>query len=203
MTSSRSSSDTSLNGLALEAVEHRLQALSEYLAVYRAGLASGVGGWQWRQVRVLRSDIARLQAWWWYLSGRQRGASWVPWLDRLAALLVPMLPLRKVKTRRRHAARTMRRIGSHSLVQRAYLNLEEDLQGQLLTRRLTAKQFPGRVTEAQINHSESRLAQAVLLSRECLPESRHVAICCELLRAVMVIRQRLGLPLPMARVMEP
>ena len=67
MTFSRSSSDTSLNGLALEAVEHRLQALSEYLAVYRAGLASGVGGWQWRQVRVLRSDIARLQAWWWYL----------------------------------------------------------------------------------------------------------------------------------------
>ncbi|MCK0154700.1 hypothetical protein MWU49_13350 [Alcanivorax sp. S6407] len=203
MTSSRSPSSDSLNGLALEAVEHRLQALSEYLAVYRAGLASGVGGWQWRQARVLHSDIARLQAWWWYLSSLQRGAGWVRWLNKLSRLLLPMIPLRKDKPRRRHAARTMRRLGSHSLVLRAYVTLEEDLQGRLLTYRLTARQFPGRISEGQIEKLEVRLGQAALLRRDCLPEPRHVAICCQLLRAVMVLRQGLGLPLPAARVVEP
>lgn len=203
MTSTRSSSNDSLNGVALEAVEHRLQALSEYLAVYRAGLASGVGGWQWRQVRVLRSDIARLQAWWWYLNSQQRNAGWVRWLDKLSALLIPMMPLKKDKPRRRHPARTMRRLGSYSLVLRAYVTLEEDVQGQLLTRRLTAKQFPARVTDAQLRQLEYRLEQASMLRRHHLPEPRHVSVCCQLLRAVMVLRQGLGLPLPMARVMEP
>lgn len=203
MTSSRSSSNDSLNGLALEAVEHRLQALSEYLAVYRAGLASGVGGCQWRQARVLRSDISRLQAWWWYLSSQQRGAGWVRLMDWLVRWLAPMVPLRKEKPRRRHSARSMRRLGSFSLVMRAYVTLEEDLQGQLLTRRLTAKQFPGRVNPTQVSQLEARLEQAILLRRTCLPEPRKVAICCQLLRLVMVLRQWLGLPLPTARVLEP
>lgn len=203
MTSTGSSSSDSLNGLALEAVEHRLQALSEYLAVYRAGLASGVGGWHWRQARVLRSDIARLQAWWWYLSGQRRGASWVRWVDKLVALVAPMLPLRKERPRRRHPARTMRRLGSYSLVLRAYATLEEDLQGQLLTRRLTASQFPGRVTASQLSQLEARLTEATALRHDSLPEPRHVAVCCQLLRAVMVLRQGLGMPLQLARVVEP
>ena len=203
MLSTRSSGSDSLNGLALEAVEHRLQALSEYLAVYRAGLASGAGGLQWRQARVLRSDIARLQAWWWYLNSRQQGAGWLRLLDRLVCLLVPLIPLKKDRPRRRHVSRTMRRLGSYSLVLRAYVTLEEDLQGQLLTRRLTAKQFPGRVTESQITQLEDRLAKAARLRREGLPEARQVAICCQLLRAIMILRQGLGLPLPTAQVVEP
>ena len=203
MTSPRSSSNDSLNGVALEAVEHRLQALSEYLAVYRAGLASGVGGWQWRQARVLRSDIARLQAWWWYLSSVRRGAGWVRWLDKLVVLLLPLIPLKKDKPRRRHSAQTMRRLGSYSLVVRAYATLEEDLQGQLLTRRLTAKQFPGRVTDSQLRELESQLEHASQLRQHGLPEPRHVAVCCQVLRAVMVLRHGLGLPLQLARVMEP
>lgn len=203
MSSTRSSSTDSLNGLALEAVAHRLQALSEYLAVYRAGLASGVGGRQWRQARVLRSDIARLQAWWWYLNRRESGAGWVRLLDWLAGVLAPMLPLKKDKPRRRHAARSMRRLGSYSLVMRAYVTLEEDLQGQLLTRRLTAKQFPGRVSDAQLKQLEARLAMATALRRQNLPDPRQVAVCCQLLRTVMVLRNGLGLPLQMARVMEP
>ncbi|KGD64704.1 hypothetical protein Y5S_02070 [Alcanivorax nanhaiticus] len=203
MTSPSLSSSDSLHGLALEAVEHRLQALSEYLAVYRAGLASGAGGWQWRQVRVLRSDIARLQAWWWYLNSQQHGAGWVLLVDKLAGLIAPWLPSRRDRPRRRHVSRTMRRLGSHSLVLRAYITLEEDLQGQLLTRRLTAKQFPARVSEVELARLESRLAEAARLRRNLLPDSRRVAVCCQLLRAVMVLRQGLGMPLPVARTVEP
>ena len=53
--------------LALTAVEHRLQALGEYLAVYRASYASSGEGRHYARVRMLRKDIGRLRAWWWYL----------------------------------------------------------------------------------------------------------------------------------------
>ena len=42
--------------LALTAVEHRLQALGEYLAVYRASYASSGEGRHYARVRMLRKD---------------------------------------------------------------------------------------------------------------------------------------------------
>ena len=46
--------------LALTAVEHRLQALGEYLAVYRASYASSGEGRHYARVRMLRKDICLL-----------------------------------------------------------------------------------------------------------------------------------------------
>ena len=63
--------------LARDAVENRLQALSEYLAVYRASYASSGSSRLYARIRVIRNDMARLRAWWWYLGVQQRGASFV------------------------------------------------------------------------------------------------------------------------------
>ena len=82
--------------LALTAVEHRLQALGEYLAVYRASYASSGEGRHYARVRMLRQDIGRLLAWWWYLHATRRGASWLPlimlslafWWAMISAMLM-------------------------------------------------------------------------------------------------------------------
>ena len=66
--------------LGLEAVETRLQALQEYLAVYRASFASSGSADSHARVRVLRRDVSRLRAWGWYLIACRDGARWLPCL---------------------------------------------------------------------------------------------------------------------------
>ena len=136
--------------LAGQAVAHRLRALNEYLAVYRATRASGGEAHTTQRIRELRSDVARLRAWGWYLSAKERGASWIPALQRLAAALSVLVSVNLVAQRRHPRGAALQHLSSYSLVERAYAALEDDTQGQLLTLRLAQMQRQLARAELQI-----------------------------------------------------
>lgn len=188
--------------LAQEAVENRLQALSEYLAVYRASYASSGDGRQYARIRVMRNDIARLRAWWWYLAAVQRSAGWLPMFHRLVeALAMFVAPVRGSRKRRHHSP-MMRHVNSYSLIERAYAALEEDVQGQLLTLRLVQRQRPTDSRSREIALLEKRLQAVALLRSSGLPEARRLTVICHLLHWVLTLRQWLGLQLPMTNTVD-
>ncbi|MCG8392130.1 MAG: hypothetical protein MI745_03515 [Pseudomonadales bacterium] len=188
--------------LAMEAVESRLQALGEYLAVYRASYASGNGAQNYARIRVLRNDIGRLRAWWWYLQACRRGAAWVPLLHRVVAILAVLVPVRRPSRRRRHVSRSMRHLSSYSLIERAYAALEDDEQGRLLTLRLAQYHRPTDSRSRDIAITQQRLADIAALRTEELPEPRQVSVTCYLLNAAMVARRCLGLRLPITNTVD-
>ncbi|MED5390042.1 MAG: hypothetical protein VX793_14370 [Pseudomonadota bacterium] len=188
--------------LALMAVEHRLQALGEYLAVYRASYASSGEGRHYARVRMLRKDIGRLRAWWWYLQATRRGASWLPLVDRLAsALAIFVSPVRR-GGRRRHSSGMMRHLTSYSLIERAYAALEDDLQGQLLTLRLAQYQRPTDSRDRDITVLQRQLGEVAALRGSELPDSRRLTVICHLLHRVLTVRHWLGLQLPLANMVD-
>lgn len=188
--------------LALTAVEHRLQALGEYLAVYRASYASSGEGRHYARVRMLRQDIGRLRAWWWYLHATRRGASWLPLLHRLVDLLAMFVSPVRRGGRRRHSSGMLRHLSSHSLIERAYAALEEDMQGQLLTVRLAQYQRPTDSRSREISLLQHQLEEVAALRRRGLPEPRRLTAICHILYRVMTVRQWLGLQLPLANQVD-
>ncbi|WP_372635329.1 hypothetical protein [Alcanivorax jadensis] len=188
--------------LALTAVEHRLQALGEYLAVYRASYASSGEGRHYARVRMLRKDIGRLRAWWWYLQATRRGASWLPLLERVVGLLAVFVsPVRRGGSRR-HSSGMLRHLSSHSLIERAYAALEDDLQRQLLTLRLAQYQRPTDSRGREINMLQRQLEEVAVLRASGLPEPRRLTAICHVLHRVMTVRQWLGLQLPLANLVD-
>jgi len=189
--------------LGLEAVETRLQALQEYLAVYRASFASSGSADSHARVRVLRRDVSRLRAWGWYLMGCRDDARWVPAVQWLARVLSVLVVQQRQRPRRRQRSRAMRHLSSYSLVERAYVALEDDIQGQLLTLRLAQRQRPNEVRSRQITAMERQVEEGVLLRLFSLPQARQMTVICHLLRGCMVLRSCLGLRLPLADRVEP
>ena len=188
--------------LALTAVEHRLQALGEYLAVYRASYASSGEGRHYARVRMLRKDIGRLRAWWWYLQATRDGAPWVPLLDRLAGGLATFVSPVRRGGHRHHSSGMLRHLTSYSLIERAYAALEDDLQGQLLTLRLAQYQRPTDSRSREISLLQRQLGEVAALRGSELPEHRRLTAICHLLHGIMTVRQWLGMQLPLANQVD-
>lgn len=188
--------------LGLEAVETRLQALQEYLAVYRASLASSGSADNHARVRVLRRDVSRLRAWGWYLMACRNGASWLPVVQWLARVMSTFVVPQRPRSRRRQRTRTMRHLSSFSLVERAYVALEDDMQGQLLTLRLAQRQRPNDLRPRQIAALERQVDEVVLLRLSGLPQARQITVICHLLTWTMALRYCLGLRLPLADMVD-
>lgn len=115
--------------LALEAVDTRIQALQEYLTVYRAG-ARGRGR-RGPRLRELRHDIERLEAWAWYLRAGERRPAWWRLISAMADSLGGQRRARAGQ--RRHQRHGVQRLSTFSVIDRAYVALMEDFQGRLLT----------------------------------------------------------------------
>lgn len=115
--------------LAADAIRNRIQALNEYLTVYRAG-ARGRGR-RAHNVRELGHDIQRLQAWAWYLDAASRGPIWWRFLTLFGGRFGGNHRARVGQ--RRHQRQGMQRLSSFSVIDRAYVALMEDFQGRLLT----------------------------------------------------------------------
>lgn len=188
--------------LALTAVENRLQALGEYLAVYRASYASSGEGRHYARVQMLRKDIGRLRAWWCYLQAIRRGASWLPLVNRLTEGLAAFVSPVRRSGRRRQSTGMLRHLTSHSLIERAYAALEDDLQGQLLTLRLAQYQRPIDSRSREIALLQRQLEEVAELRRSGLPEPRRLTAICHLLHWAMTVRQWLGLRLPLANLVD-
>ena len=184
--------------LELEAVRTRLQALQEYLAVYRASFASSGSADSYARVRVLRRDVSRLRAWGWYLMGCRDGARWLPVVQWLARVLSVFVMPQRHRSRRRQPLRAMRHLSSYSLVERAYAALEDDIQGRLLTLRLAQGERPTGLRSRQITMLERQVDEAVRLRLCGLPQARQMTVICHLLAWAMALRSCLGLRLPLA-----
>ncbi|MDX1802813.1 MAG: hypothetical protein R3292_01945 [Alcanivorax sp.] len=184
--------------LGVEAVEMRIQALSEYLAVYRATHASESGRPVYGRIRELRRDIWRLRGWGWYLSSRQQQAPWIAMLQSLARCLAMMLPVQRPNKRRRTVSSATRRLGSLSLLDRAYQALEEDIQGRLLTLRLAQSRRPNGDWGVEIAELEGKAALLAQARQDEFRKGRQVAVICSLLGAVLRLRHWFGLAAPVA-----
>ncbi|MCQ6260576.1 hypothetical protein MLD55_01400 [Alcanivorax sp. MM125-6] len=184
--------------LTVDAVENRALALREYLVVYRAGVGPRRGRQQ--RLRELRYDIARLQAWAWYLRATERRPAW--W--RLLHLLGGWFGAgRQEKPGRRHQRRAgIQRLSAFSVVDRAYAAQIEDFQGRLLTLGLN---HPPLSEERQrcrrlLEDDVERLRQ----ERDRLTgEAGRVAVVCWLLGRLVRVRGWLGLNKGAARAMDP
>lgn len=121
--------------LAVEAVSRRIQALTEYLSLYRAGASGRVR--QARRLRELRYDIQRLEAWAWYLDAACRRPWWWHGLRLLGRALsagkTGRVGQRRHPPHPRHPRRNMQRLSTFSIIDRAYAALLEAFQGGLLT----------------------------------------------------------------------
>ena len=188
--------------LAGQAVAHRLRALNEYLALYRATRASGGEAHTTQRIRELRSDVARLRAWGWYLSAKERGASWIPALQRLAAALSVLVSVNLVAQRRHPRGAALQHLSSYSLVERAYAALEDDTQGQLLTLRLAQMQRPALDYQRNLDILDARLADLAALRLNGLPEPGQVTVVCHVLRGVMAVGGALGFSFPSAQPVD-
>ncbi|EKF73716.1 hypothetical protein A11A3_12158 [Alcanivorax hongdengensis A-11-3] len=188
--------------LGMEAAETRIQALSEYLAVYRASQASPSGRRFYGRIRELRHDIWRLKAWSWYLSARQARPAWLAPLLVLARLLAGLVPAAPVRQRSALSARTALRLSTRSLLDRAYQALDEDIQGRLLTLRLAQRQRPATSRDEEIARLESRAALLAEAQRHDLRHSSQVAVICTVLAAVLRLRHWFGLPLPVIKTVD-
>ena len=188
--------------LGLEAVETRLQALQEYLAVYRASFASSGSADSHARVRVLRRDVSRLRAWGWYLMARRDGAGWLPAVQWLARVFSVFMVPQRHRSRRHQRSRAMRHLSSYSLIERAYAAQEDDIQGRLLTLRLAQRQNPNDLRAREIKRLEREVDEVVLLRLAGLPEARQLTVICHLLTWTMGLRSCLGLRLPLADVAD-
>jgi len=177
--------------LAIEALQSRARALSEYHSVYRAGAGPRARGRRHQRVRELRHDIIRLQAWAWYLSMADRRPWWWRALYRLGGLVGR--DRREGAGQRRQRRPGIQRLSSFSVVDRAYVAHMEDFQGRLLTLRLAQQNRP----DAHRAACQQRLEAAVKRldeHRECLvANAGRMAVICWMLARVLRVRGWLGL----------
>lgn len=180
--------------LALEAVEARLQALHEYLTVYRAG-ARGRGRRRER-LRELRRDIDRLESWGWYLRAAQGRPLWWRLLTWVAALLGGRRRGRpgQRQPRRRHG---IQRLSAFSVIDRAYVALAEEYQGRLLTLGLT----PGGGA-ARRQHCHRKVAALEALRAGLAGDAGRVAVICGVLGLVRRCGGLVGLNPAPARTVD-
>lgn len=186
--------------LAIEAVDNRILALSEYLTVYRAG-AGLVGLRRSRRMRELRHDIARLHAWRYYLRGAARRPLWWRCLHGLCDWLGGRLGADQ-PGRRQQWRVGVQRLSAFSVVDRAYAALLEDRQGRLLTLGLAPTPFTADLQTLR----ESLLNDVACLQderRELAKHAGRVRVVCGLLGRWVRARGWLGFPEGGARVMEP
>lgn len=187
--------------LESQAVEHRLQALNEYLAVYRASQASCPRPAYQAAVRELSRDILRLRAWGWYLQLRQQGARWLGCLHVFVSLFAALVPVRQGFGKRRARSQWMSRLSSYSLVERAYAALEDELQGRLLTLRLAQHRRPTDKRAETMAHLSSHLEQLSQLRCQHLPNPAELSVICALLGALLRLRQWAGMEAPLTNMM--
>lgn len=173
--------------LAIEAVTARANALNEYLIVYRAG--AGQRGRRVQSVRELRYDIERLRAWAWYLGASSRR----PWWWRLVTRLGGLFASRPKKSngRRRDPRRSMQRLSSFSVIDRAYAARQEDFQGYLLTLALPQAE-PARSEACRARLTQKVDALRGLRGALAADAGRATAVCV-LLAGVVRLRGWLGL----------
>lgn len=163
--------------LAAEAVESRIQALNEYLTVYRAG-ARGRGR-RAHNVRELCHDIQRLEAWGWYVSAARRQPLWWRLLTGLGGAFGGQRRARPGQ--RRHQRQGMQRLSSFSVIDRAYMALMEDFQGQLLTLSL--------VHDGGDSYCRARLTEKVAvlarLREDLAADAGRISVVCAVLALLM------------------
>ncbi|WP_101675786.1 hypothetical protein [Alloalcanivorax mobilis] len=178
--------------LAIEAVTGRAGALNEYLVVYRAG--AGRRGRRVRSVRELRYDIERLRAWAWYLAASSRR----PWWWRLVTHLGGLFGRRRREAngRRRDPRRSMQRLSSFSVIDRAYAALQEDFQGRLLT--LALPQTEPERSAACRAHLTDKVDTLRGLRGALVADAGRAAVVCVLLAGVLRLRGWLGLDVGLA-----
>ncbi|MCH2555793.1 MAG: hypothetical protein MK005_00670 [Alcanivorax sp.] len=185
--------------LALEAVDNRIVALTEYLTVYRAG-AGPPGRARHQRMRELRHDIARLCAWGHYLRGAARRPLWWRGLRRLGIWFGGERHARPGRRRQHRAG--VRRLSAFSVVDRAYAAQLEDYQGRLLTLGLArgslADDLPA--TRQRLQGSVDRLQQE---RRLLAADAGRVAVVCWMLSRVVRVRGWLGLSERRAGILDP
>ncbi|MBL7250902.1 hypothetical protein ACLD02_02275 [Alloalcanivorax sp. C16-2] len=184
--------------LAVDAVENRALALREYLVVYRAGVGPRRGRQQ--RLRELRYDIARLQAWGWYLRAGERRPLWWRFLHMLGGWFGAG---RKERPGRRHQRRAgIQRLSAFSVVDRAYVAQIEDFQGRLLTLGLSHPPLSeelrrcSRVLEENVRHLSDERDRLTA-------EAGRIAVVCWLLGRLLRVRGWLGLNNSASRAMDP
>lgn len=166
--------------LALEAVEARIQALQEYLTVYRAG--SRGRGHRGPRLRELRRDIQRLEAWGWYLRAGERRPSWWRLLTTSADALGGQRRARAGQ--RRHQRHGVQRLSTFSVIDRAYVALMEDFQGRLLTLSL--------VPDGGDPRCRARLGEKVTIIEELRTDLARRAGRVTVICAVLAVVRRWG-----------
>ncbi|GAA5132884.1 hypothetical protein [Alloalcanivorax gelatiniphagus] len=185
--------------LAIEAVENRIVALTEYLLVYRAG-AGSPGRGRHQRIRELRHDIARLRAWGQYLRGADHRPLWWRLLRRLGTWLGGARHARPGHRCARRAG--VQRLSAYSVVDRAYAAQMEDCQGRLLTLGLAAGPWV-----ADLRASRERLLAEVELlrdeRRQLAEEAGRVAVVCWVLSRTARVRGWLGFSEGSSRIMDP
>ncbi|AFT72501.1 hypothetical protein B5T_04241 [Alloalcanivorax dieselolei B5] len=173
--------------LALCAIQGRVQALQEYLAVSRS-LARN----RHARARELRRDIRRLRAWALYLSESRRRPWWWRWLSH-GARRTSVEPGTSGTGRSGLGVTGVQRLSAFSVVERAYAALQEEYQGRLLTLRLAQSRHPLPNRIAVIDEMQQRV-QLLTSMRALL--ARHpagVALVCSVISPALRIRQWLGL----------
>lgn len=174
----------SVDWLASEAMKSRIQALSEYLAVYRAEARERRRA---RNLRELRHDIRRLEAWRWYLDAARRQPRWWHLLRIVSAALGqrPHDPLRRAGKR----GPGMLRLSAYSVIDRAYAALMEDCQGCLLA--LSLRRDGG--DPACRGRLADRVAGLNQLRAQLADEAERVAVICAVLGLVQRCASWFGL----------
>lgn len=191
--------------LAIEAIDNRILALSEYLTVYRAG-AGLVGLGRYRRMRELRHDIARLRAWRHYLRAAARRPLWWRCLHRIGGWVGDRQGVdapRRVTRRRQPNGRVgVQRLSAFSVLDRAYVAQLEDLQGRLLTLGLAAASL---AADLQTLRDGLRADVADLQDqrRQLAEHTGQVRVVCWLLGRWMRVRGWLGFQDNGTRVTEP
>ncbi|KAF0805093.1 hypothetical protein A6D6_02603 [Alcanivorax xiamenensis] len=173
--------------LALCAIQGRVQALREYLAVSRS-----MGRNRHGRARELRRDIRRLRAWALYLSESRRQPWWWRWLSQCARRTTPAAG--RVSTGRSGlGVRGVQRLSAFSVVERAYAALQEEYQGRLLTLRLAQSRHPLSHRVGVIDEMEQRVQLLTSMRTVLARHPAGVALVCSVVSPALRIRHWLGL----------
>lgn len=160
-------SNAALTDIAVRATQARISALQEYLAVAWATSAEQDSAYKAGLVHELHSDIRRLQGWHVYLLASASRPLWWRLLTSLAVILGSFL--RRPMARRRqfyikgHGQTAVQHIPSYSLVDRAYIALQDDLHGQKLTLQFRQRQRGAEPSAADAQKIEALNQQISLL----------------------------------------